>query len=152
MIEYVENGMELSKVREIINGTVKVINELGEVTNSYNDLANKPALDGVVLHEKSSMKEFKIDISQLSNYEQLEKSIIEIGTKKAAEVAKEVVSGKLDANFNGLPQLNYNLDENMTIIINTEKGEIFKTSLGDLILYLKHEILKINDQYLRVIK
>ena len=151
MIDYIENGMELSKVREIINEIISKVNEFDKVTNSYNDLTNKPAIDGTELTEKSTMKDFKIDISQLSNFEQLEKSIIEITAQKAVETATAAVAGKLDSNFSVLPQLNYNLNEKMTVIINTDKGELLRTTLGDLILYLKHEIIKIDSQYLRVI-
>ncbi|MDL2309459.1 hypothetical protein LJC68_09430 [Bacteroidales bacterium OttesenSCG-928-B11] len=151
-IEYIENGMELSKVREIFNEVIAKINSMGEVTNSYNDLKDKPAIDGVELSGKSSMKEFNIEVSQLPDAEELEKLFIEVAEKKAEEVAKNATSGKLDADYGALKKLEYNINEGMTVAICTPEGEIFQTSLDNLVLYLKHAILKIDDQYLRVIK
>ncbi|MDL2312213.1 hypothetical protein LJC68_04990 [Bacteroidales bacterium OttesenSCG-928-B11] len=152
MIEQIENGMELSKVREILNEVIGIANEIGKITNSYNDLDDRPAIDGVELTSKSSMRDFKIEASQLPNQEELEKLFIQIAERKAEEVAKNAVAGKLDSNYSVLKKLEYNIGENMTVAIGTPEGEIFQTSLDDLVLYLKHAILKIDDQYLRVIK
>ena len=152
MIDYIENGMELSRVREILNEVIDVVNSIGEVTNSYNDLNDRPAIDGIELSASSSMKDFKIDASQLPDVGELEKLLIQVAERKAEEVAKSATIGKLDADYGTLQKLDYNISEEMTVAICTPKGEIYQTSLDNLILYLKHAILKIDDQYLRVIK
>ncbi|MDL2308949.1 hypothetical protein LJC68_09560 [Bacteroidales bacterium OttesenSCG-928-B11] len=152
MIELIENGMELSKVREILNEVIAIANGIGETANSYNDLDDRPAIDGIELTAKSSMRDFKIEPSQLPNQEELEQLFIQVAEKKAEEVAKNAVVGKLDANYAALKKLEYNIGENMTVAIGTPEGEIYQTSLDNLVLYLKHAILKIDDQYLRVIK
>ena len=152
MIDYIENGMELSRVREILNEVIDVVNSIGEITNSYNDLNDRPAIDGVELTSTSSMKEFKIDASQLPDFGDLETLFIEVAERKAEEVAKSATAGKLDADYSTLKKLEYNISEGMTVAICTPDGGIYQTSLADLILYLKYAILKIDDQYLRVIK
>ncbi len=151
-IECIENGMELSKVREILNEVISTVNSIGEITNSYNDLKDRPAIDGVELTSKSSMKEFKIELSQLPNMKDLEKMFVQVAENKAEEVAKNATAGKLDANYSTLKKLEYNINEGMTVAICTPEGEIYQTNLDNLVLYLKYAILKIDDQYLRIIK
>lgn len=151
-IASIENGMELSQMREILNEVIKAINAIGEITNSYNDLQDRPAIDGVELSADSSMKDFKIDLAQLPNIGDLEKLFVEVAERKAEEVARNATSGKLDADYNALKKLEYNISEGMSVAICTQEGEVYQTTLDDLVLYLKHAILKIDDQYLRVIK
>lgn len=44
------------------------------------------------------------------------------------------------------------LDDSMLIAIDTGKGEVLQTTIGDFIQFLKYRVIKLDDQYLRVIK
>jgi len=151
MIEFIEDGMELSQVREILNAIIRQINENKTASISYNDLHDRPCINEVELTSKTKAQELKLTLSQFENIKEIENLVIQIGEQKIAEMVKEATSGKLDSNFSALQSLQYNLDEGMSVAINTGKGEICKTTLGDLIMYLKYEIIKIDSQYLRVI-
>jgi len=151
MIEFIEDGMELSQVREILNAIIRQINENKTVPISYNDLNDRPCINEVELTSKTKAQELKLTLSQFENIKEIENLVIQIGEQKIAEMVQEANARKLDSDFSVLQPLQYNLDEGMSVAINTGKGEICKTTLGDLIMYLKHEIIKIDSQYLRVI-
>ncbi len=152
MIENIENGMELAVVRKILNQLIDRVNELEKISRSYDDLENRPAIDGVTLTSKTTMRDFKIPVSSMENYEELQRQILEISSTTAQSTATEAASKKLDGDFTTLQGREYELGVSMLVAIDTGKGEVFKATLGDLITYLKHEVLKLNDQYLRVIK
>ena len=148
MIETIENGMELAQVRGILNRLIERVNELG----SYDDLENRPAINGVTLTSETTFDEFTIPASRIDDYGTFKAEIRALAEETAAGAAAASVRTKLDGNFNTLQPREYELSGSMLVVIGDDKGNAYKTTLGDLIDYLKHEVLKLNDQYLRVIK
>lgn len=135
-IELIENGMELSVVRQILNQVIERVNELQKISNSYDDLENRPAIDGVTLTSKTTFEDFQIPISSLENFEGFEKRIRQIAADAAVNAMAEALEGKLDKDFTQLQQRKYELNESMIVAVDTGKGEVFKTTLGDLLLYM----------------
>ena len=145
MIETISNGMDLARVREILNRLIERVNELERVTNSYDDLENRPAINGVTLTSQTSVQDLQIPASSLVGYSDL------IAQAQQA-AAQTTARAKLDGDLTKLQPREYELATSMLVVIGDDKGNAYKTTLGDLIDYLKHEVLKLNDQYLRVIK
>ena len=102
MIPNIENGMELAKVRRILNQAIERLNELEKVSGSYDDLENRPAIDGVTLTSKTTFQEFRIPISSLESYEELQKQILTTAEETAERTATESLKRKLDADFTTL--------------------------------------------------
>ncbi len=152
MIDTIENGMELSRVRSILNELIERVNELDGISNSYNDLEDLPAIDGIPLTSESKMSDFAIPATSMEDFSGLTEMVAETAAKAAAETAEESISDKLSCDFSKLEKLEYEFDKSMTIAICTDKGVVLSATLGDLITYLKHSVLKLNDQYLRVIQ
>ncbi len=152
MIETISNGMDLARVREILNRLIERVNELERVTNSYDDLENRPAINGVTLTSQTSVQDLQIPASSLVGYSDLIAQAQQAASQTAESTAQTEVRAKLDGDFTKLPQREYELATSMLVVIGDDKGNAYKTTLGDLIDYLKHEVLKLNDQYLRVIK
>ena len=136
MIKNIENGMELVQVRKILNEVIARVNELDNVSNSYDDLDNLPASDGVQLTSKTSFKDFRIPISSLDNFEGFQKQIQEVAANAALKAVAGALEGKLDNDFTSLQQKKYELDESMIVAVDSGKGEVFQTTLGDLMLYM----------------
>ena len=136
MIKNIENGMELVQVRKILNEVIARVNELDNVSNSYDDLDNLPAIDGVQLTSKTSFKDFRIPISSLDNFEGFQKQIQEVAANAALKAVAGALEGKLDNDFTSLQQKKYELDESMIVAVDSGKGEVFQTTLGDLMLYM----------------
>ena len=152
MIETIENGMELAQVRGILNRLIERVNELDSVSGSYDDLENRPAINGVTLTSRTTFNDFTIPASRIDDYETFKAEIRSLAEETAGGAAEESVRTKLDGDFTTLQPREYELDDTMLVVIGDDKGNAYKTTLGDLIDYLKHEVLKLNDQYLRVIK
>jgi phage I-like protein len=151
MIEFIEDGMELSQIREILNAVIQKVNQGQTTPLSFYDLSDRPCINGVELSANTTAQELNITLSQLKSLQEIENLVTQLAEQKTTDATRSVLASKLDSNFSALPQLQYNLDEGMSIIINTSQGETFKTNMADLIMYLKHEIIKIDSQYLRVI-
>ena len=152
MIETIENGMGLAQVRGILNRLIERVNELDSVSGSYDDLENRPAINGVTLTSETTFDEFTIPASRIDDYGTFKAEIRALAEETAAGAAAASVRTKLDGNFNTLQPREYELSGSMLVVIGDDKGNAYKTTLGDLIDYLKREVLKLNDQYLRVIK
>lgn len=135
-ISLIENGMELTVVRKILNQVIERVNELQKISNSYDDLENRPAIDGVTLTSRTSFEDFQIPMSSLENFEGLEKRLMQIAADAAVSAVAEALEKKLDKNFTQLQQRKYELNESMIVAVDTGKGEVFKTTLGDLLLYM----------------
>lgn len=135
-IELIENGMELVVVRKILNQVIERVNELQKISNSYDDLENRPAIDGVTLTSKTTFEDFRIPISSLEDFEGFENQIMKTAADAAMKTVREALEGKLDKDFTILRQRKYELDESMLVAVDTGKGEVFKTTLGDLLLYM----------------
>lgn len=152
MIETIDNGMDLAVVRDILNRLIERVNELERVTNSYDDLDNRPAIGGVTLTSQTSVQDLRIPASALVGYSDLIAQAQQAAAQTAESTAQTTARAKLDGDFTTLQPREYELGESMIVAIGDDKGNVYQTSLGDLITYLKHEVLKLNDQYLRVIK
>ena len=152
MIETIENGMGLAVVRDILNRLIERVNELERVTNSYDDLDNRPAIGGVTLTSQTSLQDLRIPASALVGYNDLIAQAQQAAAQTAESTAQTEARAKLDGDLTKLPQREYELAASMLVVIGDDKGNAYKTTLGDLLDYLKHEVLKLNDQYLRVIK
>jgi len=141
MIELIENGMELAKVREILNAVIQKVN--GEMTPaiSYRDLADRPCINGVELTAATTAKELNLTLSHLANTQEIESLINDVGGRKASETARSELSSKLDSDFTTLRELKYNFDEKMLLTIGNG-SEIYKATVHDLLLYLKYLILQ----------
>ena len=135
-IELIENGMELVVVRKILNQVIERVNELQKISNSYDDLENRPAIDGVTLTSKTTFEDFRIPISSLEDFEGFENQIMKTAADAAMKTVREALEGKLDKDFTILRQRKYELDESMLVAVDTGNGEVFKTTLGDLLLYM----------------
>lgn len=135
-IAAIENGMELSVVRKILNQVIERVNELQKISNSYDDLENRPAIDGVTLTSETTFEDFRIPISSLEDFEGFENQIMKTAADAAMKTVREALEGKLDKDFTILRQRKYELDESMLVAVDTGKGEVFKTTLGDLLLYM----------------
>lgn len=138
MIKNIENGMELALVRKILNEIIARVNELEKISNSYDDLEHRPAIDGVTLTEKTSFEDFRIPVSSLDNYEEFQSQIEKTAETVAGRASERYMKTKLDCDFTNLPSKKYELEESMLLAIDSGKGEIFKTTLGDLLLFLKY--------------
>lgn len=152
MIETISNGMDLARVREILNRLIERVNELERVTNSYDDLENRPAINGVTLTSQTSVQDLQIPASSLVGYGDLIAQAQQAAAQTAESTAQTTTRAKLDGDLTKLQPREYELATSMLVVIGDDKGNAYKTTLGDLIDYLKHEVLKLNDQYLRVIK
>ena len=152
MIETISNGMDLARVREILNRLIERVNELERVTNSYDDLENRPAINGVTLTSQTSVQDLQIPASSLVGYSDLIAQAQQAAAQTAESTAQTTTRAKLDGDLTKLQPREYELATSMLVVIGDDKGNAYKTTLGDLIDYLKHEVLKLNDQYLRVIK
>ena len=152
MIETISNGMDLARVREILNRLIERVNELERVTNSYDDLENRPAINGVTLTSQTSVQDLQIPASSLVGYSDLIAQAQQAAAQTAESTAQTTTRAKLDGDLTKLQPREYELAASMLVVIGDDKGNAYKTTLCDLIDYLKHEVLKLNDQYLRVIK
>jgi len=151
-IQNIENGMEMETVRSILNSVIARVNELSDISNNYEDLEGKPAIDGIILSAASKMSDFTVPASAIGNLESFKDELKETAVSVAQQSANASLTSKLGNNFTTLQKLEYEFDDSMLVAIDSGKGTIYKTTLGNLVTYLKHAILKINDQYLRVIQ
>jgi len=140
-IAFIEDGMELSKIREIINALIQQVNQWETPTNSYYDLKDRPAINGVELTDKTTVEELNLTLSQFSNLHEIENLVAEIGERVAKDTVQLELAAKLDSDINKLPDLKYNFDQQMVLTVNNGKDN-FKATIYDLLLYLKYLILQ----------
>jgi len=140
-IEFIENGMELSRVRDILNAIIKQVNDKQAITLSYKELKDQPCINGVELTAKTSAEELNISFLQLADINELGDIIVQIVEQKAIEAATQALKTKLDSDFSGLPDLEYNLKEDMLLPASDGK-QVFKVKISDFMLYLKYLILQ----------
>lgn len=140
-IELIENGMELSRVREILNTVIQKINQKEETQHSYQDLADRPCINGVLLTAQTTARDLNLTLSQLGNVNEVENMVTQIVEQTTESVAKSSLSTKLDSDFSTLPEMRYNFNETMLLSI-FDGSNIFKAKIEDLLLYLKYLILK----------
>lgn len=141
MIELIENGMELSKVREILNEVIAKVNQDQMPQVSYKDLADRPCINGVELTANTTAKELNLTLSQFGNANEIKELVREVGERHTAETVRTALESKLDSDFSALPNLRYNFNEEMLLTISDGRTP-FKATINDLILYLKYLILK----------
>jgi len=140
-IELIENNMELSQIRAILNTVIQKVNQGQQTQISYTDLTDRPCINGVALTAQTTGSELNLTLPQLANRTDIENLVKQIGEQKAAEVASTALASKLDSDFSRLPNLRYNFNEEMLLTISDGRG-IFKATVNDLLLYLKYLILK----------
>lgn len=140
-INFIENGMELSQVREILNAVIQQVNQGQQPSISYYDLEDRPCINGVELTENTTAQELRLTLSQLSNMQEIESLVTQAGENKARETARSELAGKLDSDTSKLPDLRYNFDGRMLLTINAN-NENYKATIFDLVLYLKYLILQ----------
>lgn len=142
-ISYIQEGMYLEEVRNILNNVIQHINSLQPSTNDYNLLNNKPRINGVELNEQSQTSEFNISLENTD----IEDSCIEIAEQtaqnKTVQIIQqelgEIIESKVPKNFDQLPQKEYDFNLNSKIAI-YQNNTLYKTTLNDLIAYLKYQL------------
>jgi hypothetical protein len=140
-IELIENGMELSKVREILNDVIQKINQGEETRYNYKDLDDRPCINGVTLTAETTASELNLTLSQLGNVSEVENLVTRVIDRTATEAAKNTLATKLDSDFSKLPEMKYNFNEQMLLTI-SDGNSIFKSTIEDMLLYFKYLILK----------
>ena len=95
MIETIENGMELAQVRGILNRLIERVNELDSVSGSYDDLENRPAINGVTLTSETTFDDFTIPASRIDDYGTFKAEIRALAEETAAGAAAASVRTKL---------------------------------------------------------
>jgi hypothetical protein len=140
-IAFIEDGMELSTIREILNTVIQQVNQGKETSISFYDLTERPCINGVELTPDTTAQQLNLTLSQLGNKQEIEDLVTQAGERKAQETARNELAGKLDSDFSQLPELRYNFDERMLLTINAG-NEVFKATIFDFLLYLKYLILQ----------
>ncbi len=153
MIEKIEDGMPMGDVRSIINQLIDAVNALpsgGKV--DYNELQNKPAINGVELDTDTLSKDLNIDLEPLGNYEELQASVISQAATTANKSVSALDAKVLKKDFTLLDPQAYEITAGETLVLLTEKGDNVTVRIDDLANYLKSIILKNNGEFMRVIE
>lgn len=91
-----EPGCSIAQIIEKINEIVTWINTREQTGVSYNDLSNKPCIDGIELTEYSQMKDFPLDSTQLQAISaDLESMVLTVAGNVSAEIAAETAETKV---------------------------------------------------------
>lgn len=91
-----EPGCSIAQIIGKINEIVTWINTREQTGVSYNDLSNKPCIDGVELTEYSQMKDFPLDSTQLQAISaDLESMVLTVAGNVSAEIAAETAETKV---------------------------------------------------------
>lgn len=142
-IGYLENGMDLDLVRDIINQMVEKLNSIETSPRDYNDLENKPAINGVELSSSSSMSEFPINIEDTTIIESVINTANETAAVAAENTATELVetelSEKMPLNLSSLPPKQYDYSEE-TIVAITHNDITYQSKMKDIATYLEYLI------------
>lgn len=91
-----EPGCSIAQIIGKINEIVTWINTREQTGVSYNDLSNKPCIDGIELTEDSQMKDFSLDATQLQAISaDLESMVLTVAGNVSAEIAAETAETKV---------------------------------------------------------
>lgn len=91
-----EPGCSIAQIIGKINEIVTWINTREQTGVSYNDLSNKPCIDGIELTENSQMKDFPLDSTQLQAISaDLESMVLTVAGNVSAEIAAETAETKV---------------------------------------------------------
>lgn len=91
-----EPGCSIAQIIGKINEIVTWINTREQTGVSYNDLSNKPCIDGIELTEDSQMKDFPLDATQLQAISaDLESMVLTVAGNVSAEIAAETAETKV---------------------------------------------------------
>lgn len=91
-----EPGCSIAQIIGKINEIVTWINTREQTGVSYNDLSNKPCIDGIELTEDSQMKDFPLDATQLKAISaDLESMVLTVAGTVSAEIAAETAETKV---------------------------------------------------------
>lgn len=86
-MDILEAGCSFAQIITKINDIVTWINSFSESPVSYNDLIDKPKIDGVELSSTTSMANFQLQLAQFPNEAAIVALFDQIAQAKAAEVA-----------------------------------------------------------------
>jgi len=150
-INTIENGMTFAQVRTILNQVITRLNELENISSSYNELEDLPAIDGIPLTSESSIEDFPLQLSSLENYSELHSDVLSEAARIASASLEAAISSRMPLNVSTLNPISYDLSDSLLLIVGTADGTVFKVTLANLILFLKSSVLRLNDQYLRVL-
>lgn len=91
-----EPGCSIAQIIGKINEIVTWINTREQTGVSYNDLSNKPCIDGIELTEDSQMKDFPLNSTQLQAISaDLESMVLTVAGNVSAEIAAETAETKV---------------------------------------------------------
>lgn len=91
-----EPGCSIAQIIGKINEIVTWINTREQTGVSYNDLSNKPCIDGIELTEYSQMKDFPLDSTQLQAISaDLESMVLTVAGNVSAAIAAETAEIKV---------------------------------------------------------
>lgn len=91
-----EPGCSIAQIIGKINEIVTWINTREQTGVSYNDLSDKPCIDGVELTEYSQMKDFPLNSTQLQAISaDLESMVLTVAGNVSAEIAAETAETKV---------------------------------------------------------
>lgn len=94
-MDLLEAGCSFAQMITKINDIVTWINVFEESGISYNDLNDKPKIDGVELNSNTGMKELRIDLAQMPNNDEIIALFEQVAQNKAAEVAASTAEIKI---------------------------------------------------------
>lgn len=91
-----EPGCSIAQIIGKINEIVTWINTREQTGVSYNDLSNKPCIDGIELTEYSQMKDFPLNSTQLQAISaDLESMVLTVAGNVSAAIAAETAEIKV---------------------------------------------------------
>lgn len=94
-MEVLAPGCSFAQIIDKINEQVAWINSFEEAGISYNDLSDKPAIDGTELTSNTAMKNLRIDLAQMPNNQDIMDLFESVAQNKSAEVAASTAESKV---------------------------------------------------------
>lgn len=140
-IPTITNGMDMGDVRDILNQVIEKLNGINVSPTDYEDLENKPAIDGIPLTKDSSISDFNITIEDTSIVSSLEELARNTANENAEETAMNTIEAalrsKLNNNFSALPVRQYEFSKN-TLVPIQHNGTNYHASMKDIATYLEY--------------
>ena len=102
-IEHIINGEEMERVREKLNIIIDAFNATFPVSKSYDDLINKPAIDGIELNSETRMLQFDIPITSLPDSIDLKILFINEARLFAETIARTVAQEEVNPTCRFFP-------------------------------------------------
>jgi len=140
-IQTIELGITSAQLVAKINEIIAAVNAI-QPTTSYEDLENKPSINGVTLSGNKSTAQLLVALSGATDYAALlatlATKLYADGASAAAVTAAETavasaLSGKLDADISKINEVNYVADGGYVLVF--AGGKYVKMPLKDLAAY-----------------